>query len=121
MWRIKSETAESIIHAAKSAWPDEFLCLLGGEKEEKLVDELVIVPAVFGRTFSFIRTWLVPFDPRIVGSVHSHPGHSNRPSGGDKNSFPRFGEINLIICQPYGPDTLKAYDLKGNEIGFKII
>lgn len=105
--------------AAGNTYPDEFFSLLGGDRKRLLIDELVVVPAIYGRNYTLIKTYLMPFDSRIMGSVHSHPGHSAKPSPGDLNTFERFGNIHLIICQPFNIGDIAAYDRSGNRVEFR--
>src|SRR3989338_11040818 len=116
MWKIKLLTLQSALEAAQHTYPDEFISLLGGDKGMKTIDELVIVPAVFGETYTLVHGHLIPFDKRIVGSVHSHPSGSARPSLEDLNSFSAFGEIHLILAEPYVLDSVRAYTATGKAV-----
>ncbi len=121
MWKIKLATFQSALEAARNTYPDEFISLLGGDKDTKTIDELVIVPAVFGETYTLVRGDLIPFDKRIVGSVHSHPGGSARPSVEDLNSFSAFGVIHLILAEPYTIDTARAYTTAGKAVRMQVV
>lgn len=120
MLKIKSSVIESIILAARNTYPDEFLSLLGVDKEG-VISELVVLPATYGKRFSSIMTYLIPFDKSIMGSVHSHPSASNRPSGGDLRVFSRLGRIHFIICFPFNLNTIKAYNVKGKELDYETV
>jgi proteasome lid subunit RPN8/RPN11 len=116
-WKITSSLVESISRAARSTYPDEFISMLGvKEKGSHTLSELVILPAEFGRTHSTIRTDLIPVDPLIVGSIHSHPTHNVHPSSADKNFFSRMGSIHIIAGYPYSFETMRAYDSQGKRI-----
>lgn len=119
-WKIKRAVAETIIEAAKQTLPNEFAALLGGNAREHAVTELIVVPAIFGSEHAIIRTDLLPITEKNVGSVHSHPNHSNRPSPADKKMFRSQGTIHFIVCQPYSFQTLRAFDEKGNPVAFEI-
>lgn len=121
MWKIKLATVESIIEAARNTYPEEFMSLLGGDKDAKTIDELVVVPAVFGKTFTLVQSHLIPFDRKIVGSVHSHPSGYAHPSAGDLNSFSAFGVIHLIIGSPYTFDSIRAYNVGGRPVKVKAV
>ena len=121
MYSIKKEVIGAFIEAAKHTFPQEFIGMLGGKKEEKIVDELIIVPAVFGDTFSTIQMHLVPFDPNYVGTAHSHPSHSNMPSRQDIKTFSKTGQIHLIACHPFDLNNLQAFNQKGENVKIKII
>ncbi len=114
MHKIKKHVIESIREAAKKVYPNEFISMLGvNEKNE--INELVMFPAVFGKSFSSIRSDLIPFDRKIVGTIHSHPSRNNNPSSADLKVFSSLGKIHLIICWPYNLGDIKAFDSEGKQ------
>ena len=121
MASIKRATLEGLLGAAKNTYPNEFFALLGSRHRNNIVDEVVVVPAVYGKRHALVKTGLVPLDFSILGSVHSHPGPSNRPSRADLHSFPRFGSIHLIISLPFTMETVGAYDSKGRGIELEVV
>ena len=121
MFKIKKATLLSIIDAAQHTYPNEFFCLLGGDKKSKIIDEFIVVPAEYGKTFTSIKVHLIPFDPKIVGSVHSHPSPNPFPSSGDLNTFSKFGEIHLIIAHPFNLSTVRAFDRDGEEANIEVV
>ncbi|MDD5162824.1 MAG: Mov34/MPN/PAD-1 family protein [Candidatus ainarchaeum sp.] len=118
---VKRQTLESIAEASKNVFPKEFIALLGSKSKNSIIDELVIIPATFGDSFSSVYLDLLPFDKSILGSVHSHPSDSNRPSSADKRFFKKTGEIHLIICLPFSISSIRAYDAEGKEIEMEVI
>jgi len=120
MVKIKSGTLEAIALAAQNVYPDEFIALLGSRKKG-IIDEFVVLPATFGESFSSLRMDLLPFDKSIVGSVHSHPSRSARPSQGDLLAFPAMGEIHLIIAYPFSLGSARAFDAKGKELVLEVL
>lgn len=121
MYFIKKETIEMIIHAARNAYPKEFIGLLGSRMENNCIDELILMHSVYGDGMSSIYMESKPVDRNIIGSVHSHPSHSNEPSDEDIHSFPKFGKIHLIISFPFNMNTIKMFDSKGEKIEFKVL
>ncbi len=119
--KIKESTLEDILEASRNTYPNEFMALLGGDKKAGVVDEIVIVPATYGREHAIIHTNQVPMDFRIMGSVHSHPSPNAFPSKGDLRTFPRLGEIHFIIAYPFDLNSTRAFDSAGNEIEFEVI
>ncbi|GEM_PF-2314275 len=120
-WKIKQTVITAITSTAKATYPNEFIALLGGNKKEKTVTELIILPSVFGETHSEIRTDLLPSNSNTLGSVHSHPGYSNHPSREDLAAFARLGELHLIICEPYEPAQIASFDQNGKRIEIKVV
>ena len=121
MYKVTLNTIGAIIEAAKHTFPNEFIGMLGGEKKEKLINELIAVPAIFGENFSSIYTHLLPFDSKMIGTVHSHPSMSNYPSNQDLAAFGRLGEVHIIIANPFNLYSLSGYDSKGKMVRLKII
>ena len=120
-FRVKKAVIANIISAAKNVYPNEFIALLGGDRDRKIVDEIVILPAIFGEMHSIIRSDLMPFDKRILGSVHSHPSEYAVPSDADLQAFASFGQINIIIAFPYTLDSMKDFDQKGKKILLEVV
>ena len=117
-YSIRKGTLDSIIIAARNVYPNEFFSMLGGKGG--MIEELVVVPAIFGEDFSSYRLDLLPIDRGIIGSVHSHPSPANYPSFADLDSFAKFGEIHLIIGYPYDFNTIRAFDNKGKKVALRV-
>lgn len=121
MWKILQNVCESLIVGSQNTFPNEFVSLLGGNKDLQIADELIIVLAQSGKRHANLFTDMLPFNQPVIGSVHSHPGHSNQPSLADARLFSRFGPFHLIICQPFSLQTMAAYDAKARRIDFEVI
>jgi len=117
---IKRNVLETIIEASKNTFPKEFFALLGST-DKRVIDEVVVVPAVYGYGHTLIKTGLLPLDFNIVGSVHSHPGPSNMPSNADIKSFATFGQIHLIIAWPFNMNTIEVYDVAGKKLEWEAV
>ena len=121
MWKIKSTLVESICLAAKNIYPQEFLALIGGDPDNNVIEELVVVQAIYGEKFSSLRRDLIPFDSRIIGTVHSHPSYHLRAYRCDLVSFPKLGKVHLIIGLPFELSSLKLFDNKGQVLEYEVI
>ena len=76
---IDIDLIDAFNEAAKSAYPDEFLCMT--REEDGVLSEMIMLPGtVFGDSHSFLNQWMAPIDYNLAGTVHSHPGFSNEPS-----------------------------------------
>ena len=110
----------SALEGAKNLYPNEFIALL--REEGGVITEILLAPfSEYGPTFSSFQDFHLPPDPSIVGTFHSHPSPSNRPSRGDLQFFSRKGKIHLIAGIPFGIGDVKAYDNKGAETGIEVI
>ena len=121
MFSVKNEVIEAFLEASKNTFPHEFIGLLAGNKKNMAVEELVVVPAVFGETFSQIYLHLLPLSEPIIGTCHSHPSFSNRPSGEDVRTFQKTGPLHLIACRPFSTASIRAFDQTGREVKIKTV
>jgi proteasome lid subunit RPN8/RPN11 len=111
---IKKAALEFILGVSRKTYPREFTALLRGGEE--VIEEVLLIPGtLFGEDFATIR-----LDPTIIGSVHSHPGSSFRPSDADLNFFGKAGFIHLIVKYPYRSIAdVAAYDISGSRLEFE--
>ena len=119
---ISRSVVDGIISYSKSLHPNEAILILQGKttREQVIVEGLVIPPfASSGPYYSGFSNYYLPFDSSYVGSAHSHPGGSNKPSLEDLNrGF--YGAVSIIISYPYDERTVAAYDRNGNELEITI-
>ena len=113
---IKRDALDFILGVSREVYPKEFSALLRGTKEA--IGEVLIIPGtVFGNRFASTPLYRAPIDYSIIGSVHSHPGNSFKPSGADIRFFSKTGFVHLILKQPYkSMEDVAAYDKQGNRI-----
>ncbi|RLF90884.1 hypothetical protein DRN46_02570 [Thermococci archaeon] len=123
MFYIVEEALDFILGASRSAYPREFAGLLSGDKEKKIIKEVLFLPGTeVSGTSAYIRTDMLPLDPSVLGSVHSHPGRSARPSESDLRFFSKFGVIHIITRYPYsGMEDVFAYNRKGERMHLEVI
>ena len=113
---------DGILDASRRTYPNEFFCLLGGEKREDsfVAKEIVYIPFRSGPTHAIYQVTDIPFDGSIIGSAHSHPGPAI-PSSADLHSFPYAGWVHVIVSYPYTRSNVRAYDAEGNEIPWTVV
>jgi proteasome lid subunit RPN8/RPN11 len=114
---IARQAADGIITFSKTWHPNEAILILQGSKKGDVikVDGLVIPPfSANGPFYSGFSLYDLPFDNSYIGTAHSHPGPSNRPSLEDLNHF--FGFVSVIIHYPYEYETIGAFDRNGGSI-----
>jgi proteasome lid subunit RPN8/RPN11 len=119
---ISRIAADGIISYSKALHPNEAILVLQGKtsREQIVIDGLVVPPfASSGPYFSGFSDYHLPFDDSYIGSAHSHPSGSNRPSLEDLNrGF--YGAVSIIIAHPYEDKTIAAYDRDGNSLQIAI-
>jgi len=121
MVSIRKGTLEAVLLAAKNTYPDEFIAMLSSKKNDGLIDEYVLLPSTYGKSFSSIRLDLMPYDSNVMGSVHSHPSPNAFPSKGDLRAFKKMGEIHLIIAYPFSFESTRAFNIQGKETEIVVI
>lgn len=120
VYAIREGTLRMICEAAVQTYPREFLAAL--KAEEGVIAEVIVLPGTIqGDYHSVMYTNMLPPDYSVVGSVHSHPGHSNRPSGADLEFFSNFGGVHIITCLPYDETSWRAYDSNGRRVPLQIV
>jgi proteasome lid subunit RPN8/RPN11 len=116
------QVADGRITYSKTWHPNEGILILQGKsnKSEILIEGLVVPPfSSHGPYYSGFPTYDLPFDLSYIGTAHSHPGGSNKPSLEDLNNY--FGVVSIIICHPYEDETIGAFDRNGRNMDFKIL
>lgn len=116
---ITQNVIDGIISYSKMHHPYESILILEGarKKGEILINNLVIPPfSIHGPFYSSFLINELPFDLKYVGTAHSHPSGTSRPSVEDLNHF--YGLVSIIICYPYEESDVHAYNSNGKEIYF---
>ena len=119
---ITRQAADGIITYSKTRHPNEAILVLQGkkDKDEIVINGLIIPPfSMSGPYYSGFPVYDLPFDLSYIGTAHSHPGGSNRPSLDDLNHF--YGMVSIIISHPYEDETIGAYDRNGNRLELRIV
>ncbi len=111
--QIPRGVLELILHAARTAYPNEFGAMIRGEGNQ--IKEVLLLPGTIqGKKFASFRMNMLPIDSKTVGVVHSHPSGSKYPSQADLRMFSKVGNVNLILGYPYrGVEDVAAYDSNG--------
>ena len=122
-WKIKKECLDLILECAKSNYPNEFGGLLRVDQDLKnTITEIVILPGtISGDAHAIFQLHMLPIDFSVVGTVHSHPSPSAKPSKADLSLFSKFGKIHIISASPFNQTSWRAFDYMGNEIEIAII
>ncbi len=118
---LKKDTRDGILSYCKMNHPNEGLLILRGKskKGNVTIDGLIVPPfSESGPTFAGFPHSFLPFDFSYVGTVHSHPSGSAKPSVTDLHNF--FGLVSLIVKSPYEDDDIFAWDSNGDSIKLTI-
>jgi proteasome lid subunit RPN8/RPN11 len=111
---IDRSLLEMINEAARDSLPNEFVALL--RAEDGVIQELILLPGTLqGEDSAQIMLNMMPIDYTVVGTVHSHPGHSNRPSNQDLSFFRHYGGVHIITCLPFDEKSWRSYDSQGGR------
>jgi proteasome lid subunit RPN8/RPN11 len=119
---INRQAADGIITYSKTCHPNEGILILRGKsnKDEIVIEGLILPPfSLQGPYYSGFPTYELPFDLSYVGTAHSHPSGSNKPSLEDLNNY--YGSVSIIISYPYADNTIAAFDRQGNYMPLEIM
>ncbi|MFQ5891990.1 MAG: metalloprotease [Candidatus Methanofastidiosia archaeon] len=116
---IEREALDFILEASKNTYPNEFAAFLR-EKSGRITEIIFAPGVVFGRRGALLSRFLLPIDPSICGSVHSHPT-STKPSLADLNFFSSFGKYHILVCFPFEMENVEVYSKKGKLLDFRVV
>ena len=122
-WKIKRKCLELILESSKSTYPNEFggLLRIDDEKKDTLAEIVILPGTVSGDSHAIFKLHMLPIDYSIVGTVHSHPGPSAKPSDADLQLFRKTGKIHIIVAMPFDDSSWKAYDYLGNVVDIEVV
>ena len=121
MMRIKRAALEFMLNLAQSMYPREFIGLLR-ENERKEISEVLLLPrSTYGRGFSSLDNYMVPYTIKYAGSVHSHPSPNARPSAGDLLSFSKTGGVHIIVAYPFTENNIGVYSNRGEKLEYEVV
>ena len=119
--RVEAEVVEDICALAQGSHPKEMVAFLTGDIKEEGGVKVLVIDGLYvkGYDASGYSTSFTTHDlplTGVYGTVHSHPGWSNRPSEADRRLFGKQGWFHLIICEPYTRASIVAYGKQGEPI-----
>ncbi len=122
-WKITRKCIDLILESSKSVYPNEFGGFLSVDEEKKdTITEIVLIPGtVSGETHAIFKLHMLPIDFSLIGTVHSHPSPSARPSDADLQLFGKKGKVHIIVAMPFDYNSWRAYDYNGKEISIEIV
>jgi len=133
---IADETLEFVLETCADTHPNEFMGLLRAEeassprlhfhgrepgKGRVITDVLVIPGTKSGEAMASLRDEMVPANSGGVGTVHSHPSGSTRPSEEDLRTFSRKGARHIIVGRPYDRHTWRCYNAEGEPVELDVL
>ncbi len=117
---IEDETLEFLLHVCRSTHPNEFAGFL--REKKGVITEILLAPGtLFGRGGSVVNQWMLPLDPSISGTAHSHPSSNVSPSSNDLRFFSVFGKYHAIVGFPYNKETIQFYKRDGTRLPHKVV
>jgi proteasome lid subunit RPN8/RPN11 len=122
---ISHSLVEDLCEIARASHPKEMLAFLSSTKGNRRgllhIDELQLQAYDASNSSANVPLGNLPMTTRIVGTAHSHPGGSKRPSDADLHLFSKFGYVHAIIAEPYTPATIRFMDKEGSTLAVRII
>jgi len=111
----------TIIDASKQSHPKEMMFLLSGKiTKHKIHVESLLYQHTSSDSQS-VFTWIDQTAvSNLVGSVHSHPIPSSKPSIADKEFFSKHPGVHFIISYPYSKKTIACFSSSLNRINFTL-
>lgn len=118
--KVSRATLDFALALGRSHSPEEFVGFL--RERDGVVSDVVLPPqSESNRVQVFYREESLPIDTSVVGTVHSHPNGTPRPSSTDLQLFSRKGEVHVIVAGPFGRDDWRAFDAGGRELELEVV
>ena len=112
---------DAMLDFAREQHPHEIILLLRGkvDKDSIRIEDFLVPPLMkAGTSFAEFPIHMLPIDFSIVGTAHSHPSGSLKPSVGDLNNF--YSRVMVVLANPYSRSYIVALNKKGLNLQIRI-
>lgn len=122
---IERSLLEDIASMAQGAHPKEILVFVSATKGVRKgvlrIDEIQL--QAYDASVDSAHVWLHNLPPftNIVGTIHSHPSSSRRPSRADLSFWSKYGVVHAIMGYPYRPTDITFYSKDGERIDVVVV
>ena len=97
----------------------EFVAVL--REEDGVIREFLFLPFTSTQESASLRYDLMPLDPHVAGSAHSHPTGALRPSDADLRFFPALGRYHLILGPPFAETSWRCFTSDGQPYNLEVV
>lgn len=117
---IRLELLDLMCEVANANHPNEFVGVV--LEEDGIISELNLLPGTTsGEGHANLHYDMMPLDPHVAGSAHSHPNGTLHPSDADLRFFPSIGRYHFIIGSPYTMSDWRCYHADGTPATIEVI
>jgi len=120
---ISRDLLQALLESARSMDEEgegrEFVALL--REEDGVIREFLFLPFTSTERSASLRYDLMPLDPHVAGSVHSHPSGALRPSQADLRFFPALGRYHLILGPPFSETSWRCFTSDGQPCELEVV
>ena len=117
---VSLELLDLMCQIAMESHPNEFVAVL--LEKDGIIAELNFLPGTTsGESHANLHYDMMPLDPHVAGSAHSHPNGALQPSDADLRFFPGIGRYHFIIGSPYTRSDWRCYHADGTSTPMEVI
>ncbi|MEI6292144.1 MAG: Mov34/MPN/PAD-1 family protein [Methanomicrobiales archaeon] len=117
---VRLELLDLMCQVANANHPNEFVGVV--LEEDGIISELNLLPGTTsGEGHANLHYDMMPLDPHVAGSAHSHPNGALQPSDADLRFFPSIGRYHFIIGSPYTRSDWRCYHADGTPATIEVI
>jgi proteasome lid subunit RPN8/RPN11 len=117
---IVQSVLDDLSQMAIDAHPNEMLAFFAASKKPRdgllIIDEIHLQAYDASEDSASVFLHNLPMTTGIVGTAHSHPGGSTRPSDEDRHLWDKFGFVHAIIPEPYTAQSIVFFRKDGRRI-----
>ncbi len=110
---IARETLKFALSVSKSSHPKEFAGMLYAD--DGVITRVDVPITQSSNVSAVMNLFMLPVNPHLVGSVHSHPSGDISPSTADITMFMQNGDYHIIVGYPYDMKSWICYNRVGNK------
>ncbi len=110
---IARDALKFVLEVSASSHPKEFAGML--YETDGIITDIDVPITQSSNVSAVMNLFMLPVNPHIVGSVHSHPSGALQPSDADIHLFMQSGDCHIIVGYPYDTTSWACYDRIGDR------
>ena len=116
---IAREALEFALQVSASSHPKEFAGML--YETNDIITHVDVPITQSSKVSAVMDLFMLPVNPHLIGTIHSHPSGILTPSDADIKMFVQSGPCHIIVGYPYDMQSWMCYDRGGNTKALEVL